>query len=241
MHSFRSTYSLCFVLALNYHYDDFSSRISVHLIGPFGKITNESSQDRISIYMQIEDKEQSPKYFAITRTGKDQSKPDKVTFDFDIGNASSATQLNLSMQLMTNAEDAISLQLLIDTHSVDLRVGALCGGIILILLNVLIISEVKMKHSLIYCCNSWHIHSDNICKCVKSTDCSSNTGRTVGCLCIDRNIGCLSRQTNNGRHDQMDWLRNTVADFFHDGLSGDSHRHGHFRLHCRLHIPSNSV
>lgn len=153
-----------FVLALNYLYDDFGARISVHLTGPFAKTTNESSlsRNRISIYTQIGDKEYAPKYFDIavrTTTGdddNDQSKLDKVTFDLDVDNAE---QLNLSMQFVSNAEDAISLQLHIDTHSVDIQVGAICGGIILILLNVLIISEVKREDTaqyLVYRCNSIH-------------------------------------------------------------------------------------
>lgn len=97
--------------------------------------------DIISIDVHIGDDVHVTKYFDIVRSSNNQSKLDSVTFDLDIG-ARVSTQLNLSLELMTNASDAISLQLSVDTHTLNAQMGAIYGGIILISLNVLIISEV---------------------------------------------------------------------------------------------------
>lgn len=132
-------YSHLIPLAFNYLYDDFGSKISVNLIGPFRKTTNVSN-DYITINAQIEHDMHVIKYFDIVRSSDGQSKPDTVTFDLDLNSVPSA--LNLSLQFVTNAENATSFQMFIDTHALDIQVGAICGGIILILLNVLIISEV---------------------------------------------------------------------------------------------------
>lgn len=126
--------------ALNYLYNDFGSTISVNLIGPLKQSENKS-HDNIMMYAQTGDDTHETMYFDITtNTRNDQTKPDRVTFDIDTDTQS--TELNLSLHITNNAENAVSFQLFIDAHSLDTETGAICGGIILILLNVLIISEV---------------------------------------------------------------------------------------------------
>lgn len=128
------------LLVLNYRYDAFGSKISVNLVGPF-KHTN-ISHDIITIDVNVGNGIRATKYFDIERSGDDQSKPDIVTFDMDIGVVQ--RQLNLSLHIETSGtEDALSLQLFVDTHALNTQLGAICGGIILIALNVLIISEVR--------------------------------------------------------------------------------------------------
>lgn len=123
-------------------YDDIGSTISVYLVGPFGKSTN-VSRENIVIDAKVADGKRVTKYFDIERLNRDPRKFDKVTFNLDIDPV--ATQPNLSLQFIANAQDAFSFHMYIDTHSLDTRVGAICGAIILILLNVLIISEVHKK------------------------------------------------------------------------------------------------
>lgn len=57
-----------------------------------------------------------------------------------------AQQLNVSLKITTNAYDGVAFQMFIDCYALDASMGALCGGIILVLLNFLIISEVKPSH-----------------------------------------------------------------------------------------------
>lgn len=107
----------------------------------------DKSHDTISIDLHINDGDDdihATKYFEIVRSSDEnnQSKLDSVTFDLDIIGARVPTQLNLSLKLATNASDALSLQLSVDTHTLNAQMGAIYGGIILISLNVLIISEV---------------------------------------------------------------------------------------------------
>lgn len=128
----------------NYLYDDFGSKISVNLIGPFAKPTNETG-DCMFIYTQIGDSVHDARRFDIKQTGGNQIKPDILTFDIelnDINNVTMPAYLNLSLQITTNANDGVVFEMFIDSHSLDTTMGAICGGIILILLNVLIISEV---------------------------------------------------------------------------------------------------
>lgn len=94
---------------------------------------------QIGNYMNMTEK------FDIVRASNNQNKPDTVTFNSDIDRMTE--QMNVSLQITTNADDGIPFQLFIDTYSIDTQMGALCGGTILILLNVLIISEVKMRFS----------------------------------------------------------------------------------------------
>lgn len=121
-------------------YDDFGSKISVNLIGPFKESVNKS-HDNIMIFARTGNDIHETMYFDIIKPGNDQSKPDQVTFD--VYTDPKTTKLNLSLQFTTNTETASTFQLFIDTYSLDTQMGAICGGIILILLNVLIISEVK--------------------------------------------------------------------------------------------------
>lgn len=93
------------------------------------------------IYARTENDIHETMYFDIIKHGNDQNKPDQVTFD--VYTDPKTTKLNLSLQFTTNTETALTFQLFIDTYSLDTQMGAICGGIILILLNVLIISEVK--------------------------------------------------------------------------------------------------
>lgn len=134
-----------FTQALNYLYNDFGSKISVHLRGPFKKSTN-TSRATISIHTQIGDIVSDVQYFDVERTDTDQRILDTLTFDANIDTIS--TELNFSMQFVTNASEAILFELLIDTNSLNTQIGAICGGIILIVLNVLIISEVKSSFKL---------------------------------------------------------------------------------------------
>lgn len=130
-----------FILALNYLYDEFGSKISVHLIGPFKQPTNQS-HDSVFIRMQVGETISVTKHFDIARANDNQKKLDIVAFDFDLGIDKVHDQLNVSFQITTNTRDGIPFQLHIDTHSLDTQIGAICGGVILILLNVLIITEV---------------------------------------------------------------------------------------------------
>lgn len=147
------------LLGFNYLYNDFGSKISVNFIGPFVKPTNLTS-DSIFIYVQIGDSERETRHFDIMKTSNDQIKPDIVAFDIELDineTYSSAAQLNLSLQITTDANDGVIFQMFIDSNSLDATMGAICGGIILISLNVLIISEVKPKkreNSSIYCSQS---------------------------------------------------------------------------------------
>lgn len=125
---------------MHYLYDDFGRKITVNLMGSFNKPAN-SSHDNILIQVKIGDVIRSTERFDIVQSGNDQIKPDLVAFDFDIDTL--WQELNLSLQFTTNAKDAVPLRMSIDTHSLDTQVGAICGGIILILLNVFIITEVN--------------------------------------------------------------------------------------------------
>lgn len=129
----------------SYLYDDFGSKISVNLIGPFAKPTNSNiTCDSIFIYSQIGNRVQETRRFDIKRSGNDQTKLDIVCFDIELDIIETMhAQLNLSLQIITHANDGVAFQMSIDAYSLDTAMGAICGGIILILLNVLIISEVK--------------------------------------------------------------------------------------------------
>lgn len=133
-----------FTLALNYLYDDFGAKLSVHLIGPFKTLTN-TSQDNISIHMHVGNNPSLIQTFNIERTSNSQYNPDEVTLQYDIGIDKVPQQINVTLKIATTAIDGVPFQLFIDTHALNTELGALCGGTILILLNVLIISEVKFK------------------------------------------------------------------------------------------------
>lgn len=143
---FESIYSIVtFHLSqgFNYFFDDFGSKISVNFIGPFAKPTNETG-DSIFISTQIGDSVHETQRFDIKRTGNDQITPDIFSFDVELDiNQTMHANLNLSMQITTNANDGVIFQMFIDPYSLDTALGAICGGIILIMLNVLIITEVK--------------------------------------------------------------------------------------------------
>lgn len=115
----------------------------MNLIGPFKKSTN-LSHDTVFIYMQIGNNMSVSEKFDITKASNNQNKPDTATFYFDIDIDKMTEEINVSLQITTNADDGVPFQLFIDTYSIDTQIGALCGGTILILLNVLIISEVKI-------------------------------------------------------------------------------------------------
>lgn len=127
----------------SYLYDDFGSKISVNFIGPFAKSTNQTNAS-IFIHTQIGDRAYENRRFDITQTVDDQIKADHVAVDIELDiNEIMPVPLNLSLQIMTNANKSVIFQMYIDARSLDKATGAICGGIILILLNVLIISEVK--------------------------------------------------------------------------------------------------
>lgn len=182
---------------MNCSYDDISSKISLSLVGPLREPTN-TSRDIITIEIHIGDGLCATKYFDIERSSDDQSKLDIVTFAMDID--TKATQLNLSLHFSTNADDAIALQLLIDTQMLNTQIGAICGGIILITLNVLIISEVK-KEFIINKIDEYFKSDSQNCTLIGH---SPNTGCITSCICIDWDTGSVSRSTNHGRHYQVD-------------------------------------
>lgn len=123
--------------------------------------------------------------FDIVRASNNQNKPDTVTFYSDIDRMTE--QMNVSLQITTNADDGIPFQLFIDTYSIDTQMGALCGGTILILLNVLIISEVKMNFRM------------SSFKCILNQELnrylgdSSYIGGIIGSFCINWHFGRISR------------------------------------------------
>lgn len=114
------------------------------------------------IYAQSGDDIHETMYFDIMKTGNDQIKPDQVTFD--VCTDTRSAELNLSLQITANSENAISFQLVIDAHSPDTQIGAVCGGIILILLNVLIISEVKFTEVALWLSSKFQVFCKNFTK-----------------------------------------------------------------------------
>lgn len=119
----------------------------MNLIGPFKQPTN-NSNDSCFIRMKVENNVTVMERFDIVKSSHNQNKPDTVAFDFDSDWSIDKVpeQLNISIEITTNTADGISFQLVIDTHSIDTQIGAICGGIILILLNLLIITEVMLLH-----------------------------------------------------------------------------------------------
>lgn len=135
----------------NYLYDDFGTKISVNIIGPFAKPTNSVASDSIFIDLQIGDSTHDTRRFDIKRTGNDQTELDIVSFDLELNSNETmhTQQLNVSLKITTNAFDGVAFQMFIDSYALDASMGAICGGIILILLNVLIISEVKQNFGIL--------------------------------------------------------------------------------------------
>lgn len=215
---------ICIYLALNYHNNQIGKKIGVSLIGPLTKSTN-TSHDYVTMDVLIGE-EHVTQYFDIERSTSDQNKLEKVEFYVNID--SNVTNSNLSMQFNTNALDGVSFQLYIDPHSMDKQIGALCGAIILISLNVLIITEVR---------SHLYFFVENLI-IFPWTGRSSNTCCIIGRLCIGWNTGSAKGSTNHGWHDQMDWLRNIIVDIFYDGYGRHSHRHWYIWLHRSLYIPS---
>lgn len=112
------------------------------MIGPFAKPTNLTSAS-IFIYTQLGDGLREIRRFDIMKSTSNRMKPDMAAFDIELDiNETMHAQLNLSLQFTTNANDDVIFQMFIDSHSLDATMGVICGGVILILLNVLIISEV---------------------------------------------------------------------------------------------------
>lgn len=115
----------------------------MNLIGPFKQSTNRTCES-VVIYIQIGDSTIETRRLDIKKTSNDQTKPDIVAFDIELdSNKTMPAQLNLSLQFTTNANDGVVFQMFIDCRSLDTTMGIICGGIILILLNVLIITEVR--------------------------------------------------------------------------------------------------
>lgn len=98
--------------------------------------------------MQVGDSTHETRRFNIKRTGDDQTKLDIVSFDIELNDNETmhTQQLNVSLKITTNAFDGVAFQMFIDSCALETAMGAICGGIILILLNVLIISEVKPNY-----------------------------------------------------------------------------------------------
>lgn len=131
---------------MNFVYYDVGSKISINLIGPFIVSTANTSHDNIAIETIIggDDGVRVKRYLDIVRSSNDQIKLDTVSFIMDVDDKiTTSGKLNLSLEFIAQTKDAISFQLSVDTHSLDTQIGAICGGIILICLNVLIITEVK--------------------------------------------------------------------------------------------------
>lgn len=138
-HKISFNWFLCIYSAMDYRYNDIGSKISVQVVGPFRASTGFLSHHNITIEAQIGERHVT-KYLNLDRSNSGHSQIDTVL----IHNVESTpAQLNLSLKFKVNAQDAVSFQLYIDTHSFDTQIGAICGGLILICLNVLIISEVR--------------------------------------------------------------------------------------------------
>lgn len=184
----------------NYLYDDFGAKISVNFIGPFAKPTNSIVSDSIYIDLQVGDSTRETRRFDIKRTGADQTELDIVSFGIELnGNETTHTQqLNVSLKITTDAHDGVAFQMFIDLHALDAAMGAICGGIILILLNILIISEVHQIH--------YHSNAKLTLLMFVSSGDSSYIGCIVGSIRFNWHIGCISRQANHERYHQMDRL-----------------------------------
>lgn len=90
------------------------------------------TSDSIFIDLRIGDSVQETKRFAIKRTDNDQTKLDVFGFDIklDHNETMHVEQLNVSLQITTNAYDGIAFQMFIDSYALDAAMGAICGGII---------------------------------------------------------------------------------------------------------------
>lgn len=117
-----------------------------------------------------------------------------------------SSSTNLKIELRTNVAEIVSLQLFIDPHLLDAGTGALFAAIILILLNVLIVSEVRMFHPIIiifrWTTTSFVLTIQKIF--VFRLGCASNIGCFICCIYLNRPFSRDGRSADHERYDQMD-------------------------------------
>lgn len=123
---------LDFISALNVSYQEYGSKISVNIVGPFHECTNATEH-----YVMIEENHSKHRHVFVI----DQSNDEINTLNFDIRPEGNGT-LNLSFSLTSNVRESIAFQFFVDSYSVETEIGVISAGIILVFLNILIGTEI---------------------------------------------------------------------------------------------------
>lgn len=180
-----------FITVINKSFEDFGSKVTFTLVGPFKKYSH-LSNEYVEFVVRASDSNtnQSERFFYSTEIIEaEKSEISTFTLNFD---PTANISRDLNIEIYTSIDKIVSFRLLIDTHSLDTDTGAVLAGLILVLLNVLIVSEVTNKFNL--CKTTFSVDS---CYYIFSIDCPSNISCSVGRIYFNRSASCITRSTNN--------------------------------------------
>lgn len=128
---------------LHLSYNDFSSRISLSVIGPFQEFSTLPGE---YIWMNVRNKDQmnnsESKVFKY-----DRSSDEVRTIVFDFYPETSTNPLNLTLTMTTNITSSVEFKVFVDAKSIIPAIGVVSAVFILIFLNVLFGADVRFANA----------------------------------------------------------------------------------------------
>lgn len=136
-----------FSAVLNLSYIDFSSRISLSVIGPLRESSSSTGE-----YIWINVRNQDQMNNSESKVFKyDRSSDEVRTLAFDFYPEVSSNTLNLTLTMKTNITNSVDFKVFVDANSIMPAIGVISAVFILIFLNVLFGAEVKsLKFAKLY-------------------------------------------------------------------------------------------
>lgn len=133
--AYNQAISSLFIVVIRPAFEDIGNKMSMSIVGALQQGCN-ASEHHVEVTLRDMNDAHLYQCFSMTENDKVETSLD---LDSILGNISD----NLTIELRTNIDEIVSFQLVIDPHTLDTDIGALLAAIILILLNVLIVSEVR--------------------------------------------------------------------------------------------------
>lgn len=113
-------------------------KMSIKIIGSLANGCNVSNK-HVAMVLHDANSEHLIQCFTIIQRDKTE------TISINLDSIPTNISANSTIELRTNIDAIVAFQLVIDPHTFDTDIGALLAAVILILLNVLIVSEVRVN------------------------------------------------------------------------------------------------
>ena len=118
-------------------FEDIGNKMGISIVGALRLGCNVSEKH---IEMTLRDTNAIYSHHCFSMVESDKAE----TISFEVDSIRSNISSNLIIEFRTNIDEIVSFKLIIDPYALDTATGALLAAIILILLNVLIVSEVSL-------------------------------------------------------------------------------------------------